>query len=656
MDEKFKLISHELHMDSVDLDNLNSISREHRTAINSIIMEQDILVSRTLPTLNLYHQRDIQLKCWIKGLLKIKEGYLPPELVHTKSLEMGLKKLQKDLQDSKSRAHVLHSKADLNVLYRIQNTNAFVLKDKMYIHLTVPYTDPHKLLSFYSVTVYPVPIQKESGYSFIQSTTDFIAVTEDRRYFQEITRRDFELCSDHKFHCPTINHLRYSTAATCISAILFGYSETDIMHLCKFQVYDGHIPRNLIRVNETTILFQTDEPFADINCLKKTPARIPLVQSQVINIPCNCYITTTAIQSTIRFCTTNANVSVHYPHNGPASFWLREEIHTDHLKRLNSPISQHLLPNLGQAINHTAESQGADPNFGADLRTVLHKVKQLAAEQDLDIITKGAGFTDYTQDYGQIIMLSLIFVWLLILSGLQLNEWFQRRAIQALTMAAVPGVKCGTLNPFSAAPTTETQINLITKDLITIYMIALIGLLIALAYLMKKIWIKLRSWRQEAFKINQGITEAPQSSHRLELFLRISDNQDFVTLYLQDLPYDLDDSVITQTPSCSKPILEYGLQPTVMLQWADKLHINLTGHDVQIPLRKSVPISYKMVGKMRRILATNPPKYSLLGRVNGGSFVALPKTTTLYRTRNEQLYPEIPQDHERDHLIPPAYE
>ena len=90
LDTRFQMISHELQMTRLELDNIKSISREPRAAIKTLIKEQDLLFSETFLTLELYHQRNVQLRTWIQGLLHLEQGYLPTELIHTGVLQLAL--------------------------------------------------------------------------------------------------------------------------------------------------------------------------------------------------------------------------------------------------------------------------------------------------------------------------------------------------------------------------------------------------------------------------------------------------------------------------------------------------------------------------------------------------------------------------------------
>ena len=657
LDTRFQMISHELQMTSHDLDNINAISREHRAAINSLIKEQDLLVSETLPTLESYHQRNTELRTWIQGLFKLQQGYLPIELIHTNALQRAHQRLQDKLQSSKSRAHVLCDKEVLNTLYNIINSNGFIIKDQLFILATFPYVIPEKLMQIYSVQTYPVPVQRSHGYTRLQTKTEYIAVTTDRRYFLEISKDDFELCKSNYFHCPSINHLQFSTSATCVSAILFNYEDAEIMRLCKFQIYDGRLPRNIVRINDSAVLFQSDESFADIICVTDPPSRITLVQSQIINIPCNCYIATQKMRTTLRFCEASTNLTITYPENTPTSFWLKDEIRRHHLTHLNHPDSTHLLPNLGQAINHTAALDNSDPEFGADLEQVLIKVRKLANQQDLQLLTDKTAITNYGLDYGQIIVYSVIFLWLLTVSGIQLQGWLNMRALRGLVLVQIPGVKSAAANPLFTPPAIpETKYDLVTKDLLVIYGLGCLGILLVGGFLVKILCRKIRVWKQNVYRINQGILMAPQASNKMELFLRLSDGYQFITLYLQTIPYDIQDSSVSFTPNCDTPMLEFGLQPTLRLAWEDNLRITLTGHNIAIPLREKIPISYSLITKLRNILASQPPKYNLLGRIDNGSFIALPKGTSNNSIRNETIYPHLNTAHSTSHLGPPAYE
>lgn len=613
LDSQFSAITHSLRADAAEIVRIDRVTKENRQAINLILRREHMAFDIKLPQLEKLEHLQNRLQQWNKGLMVLRKGRLPRQIVHHKELRLALKRLHEQVSLSDSSAGVAMDLPDILNIYDMDGCEALFLHDQLFIRLSVPLIKADTSLTIYKAVTHPVPIQSTGGYTKILLNRDYIAVNTDGTYYVELTEADLQICRRQAYFCPTINNLMSARHPSCMLSILYNHPHKTVVDLCHPRVYSGRPEQATWLINDTHIIVQTPEKLANIHCPHKPSFSVPLARSQIVRVPCGCFLSTDSMTTTPKFCVTTTNVTIAYPFNLPVYDNLKDSISADDLLQLNRPDPASNIPNLEKIINATS-----DPHFGANLKDVMKKVHQLASDQSWDNIMTDFDLSSWPLDWPEYTGYAVIGIWLCALTALHLHSWMRLRTLQAILLTRLPVAQARPIFPIDNKPKTGvTQLHLPLVIILTYLMLAIVLLYCLNALIQYTVRGSFKLYRN-----CQCLISPDHQSGQWDLFLKVSDNKCSRILFLTTIPAEGVQTLITDTPTCETAELHYALSSHLRFRWTGQLKYSVNGHVMMVTLPQEIMISNATASQLRQILS-HQCTYSLVCRTGEGPYIAV---------------------------------
>ena len=647
LDSHFTVLSREMMQITTATEQLDGIVGQNRRALNMILRQQHRIFDSKLPHLEYLHKLQYRIKLYTRSLITLQKGFLPEGLIPFTQLQGAMMILRSAITTQDPSADIAMDLPNILRLYDIPTCEAFIIRHNLFIRIPIPIVRPDTELAIYQAITHPVPIQHTGGYTLVSLKSDFLAVTKDGTRFAELSKTELDSCQHHGFVCPHLISLRPADKPTCLISVLHKYPPDTIVNNCNPKVFHQKPPPLVLALNYTHTLIQSPSDSATLHCKGTASKTIKLARSQVMQIPCGCFITSAEMTTMIRGCNNNSSLSIQYPFNMPIMDKLKGIVPHDKILQLAMPNNSNNLPQLTRIINESSSTE-----FGADLSTVMNKVKQLAKHGSWQIPEANAHGT-WSTAWTHTIVLSAIGIWLIILTLLNIQSWLQRRAMHAYLITRLPMTNAISIFPNQQTPTTADNVTIHLPALLWIGIYTLLFVIVLV--LTRKLMRAAMSSCQQLYRTAQCLQSPEPHSDTWQIFVKISDGINTNISYLLSIPNEGIETIFTATPICTTAELHYGLISYMRFNWSGTLQYTVNGHRMRAHLPQEISISGRAAKRLRQILSKDY-SYSLLCKSPAqGAYIALPKQGT-----NESFCPSTSKECNESPKVtldkhPPAY-
>ena len=164
-------------------------------------------------------------------------------------------------------------------------------KNQLMVHVEIPLESMGSLLDLFRITVFPVPLNNSStNTSRLTGTTEFLAVSRDRRYFIDISASMLASCTkiQHYYSCPLISSSRSVDYPSCSLAVFHGNTEL-IMKLCGAVYGKNSLVETVITIPEEPYVLITSRAKKFIKrCADRPEEEVPACGICLYPLECSC--------------------------------------------------------------------------------------------------------------------------------------------------------------------------------------------------------------------------------------------------------------------------------------------------------------------------------------------------------------------------------
>ena len=247
-----------------------------------------------------------KLSVWTRSLRKLIQGYLPEEVITSYELKAALDKATEALRTTHATFKLVHDVNHLHYYYSQKLSTLFITHNAqtnrytLRIHMKVPISTMEHSLNIFQILSVPVPIhgktsQLEQGYTKLQVTMEYFAVSTTQSTFTELSAQDYSYCTSLLDNtCPTIALNRDRSDMTCLAALFYNVPE-QVKILCSFEYFPlSQAPTYALFVTEGTYLLATKTAELIFQCpgyAKKTHH----TYFAIVEVPCACSVSSSGL-------------------------------------------------------------------------------------------------------------------------------------------------------------------------------------------------------------------------------------------------------------------------------------------------------------------------------------------------------------------------
>ena len=265
----------------------------------------------------------LQAQQWSQGMLKLHDGHIPQELISTKYLQEALHKLDKWVKTKNQELQILQDTGHLHLYYKTASARTIVVKESLVIITSIPIISGAQVFDVFRVSSFPLPIHSnypegQVGYTRINNLPDYLAISKDREYYEELSRGEFEECvRDNGGFCTHLLLPKPISKPTCCAATMMNFAAKTLHRLCDFHIFYKTIEPALHSLGNLRYLFLNLSETIHINCPGKPLMRLPTAVVQVRTIPCSWKIIAGELTSPplLTACGTNISTRIEHPMN-----------------------------------------------------------------------------------------------------------------------------------------------------------------------------------------------------------------------------------------------------------------------------------------------------------------------------------------------------
>ena len=245
--------------------------------------------SHYLAELNIIYSEMIQTESAIRLL---SSGYLSVDVLPPKVLKQNIDRISTELQLS-SRGSKLE-KIDLEFYYRERSVLFFYSKSHIFLNINLVASNTKSTFDIYQIQSIPVPLNTSFtpviGYSELNIDYDFLAVSEDRYQYIQLTSNDLLTCSNTVIRvCENPFMRRKFDSPSCAMAVF--QDKNNLEKYCNSTIYPFKTPSTqAIAVKSDEYLLTTNKQFFIIECTNLTPVTKRAKSYQLIKLSCHCHL------------------------------------------------------------------------------------------------------------------------------------------------------------------------------------------------------------------------------------------------------------------------------------------------------------------------------------------------------------------------------
>ena len=628
--------------------------RDMKTSITSLIHTQMEHYARTNLDKSLNNARHLlitrliftegailQSQQWSKGLLKLHDGQLPQELLSTADLQEALIKLERWIQDKNQDLQILKDAGHLHLYYKATTTRTIVVGDSLIIIASIPITSGTHVFDTFRVSVFPLPIHSETskgqaGFTKINNLPNYFAISKDREFYAELSEAEYKECAtDNGGFC---NHLMLPTPisrATCCAAIMMNFEAKTLHKLCNFQFFGQTIKPAFYSLGKSRYLLLNLSDTIHVNCPGKPLRRLPPAVIQIATIPCSCKLMAGELTSLTLSTACQANISLKIEH--PMNFAIFT--HFNYSAYLEEPAAESTkttvpllpIPDLSKIAELISSMAAQDPQNGLSLKDIA--AKSTHADLGLEMMEQGEDINSGKLSWLSWLIVTICVVWAIFVSTGIMYLMYRLHLLRSIILLTSVQSTNAFVISTTHGPTVSAALE---EQLLTIMLQSFKWCIVPLALIMmayrgKKVYKLIKNWWSKCYKRSQAVSPAPLSNGKLEIFMKLSRNGNYVIIYLCSIPFESGQTTITNCPECYQVVSSGKMFPFLHLAWTETLNYNNNAHDHSITLPTRLAISTR-TGRIAKRITTDTAlaeiTYSLLCKTPaGGHYITIPFPT-----------------------------
>lgn len=232
---------------------------------------------------------------FVRGVSTLHGGYLPRELVPLEETSKVLANVRHYVTDNGLNLRLVHPNPIF--YYHVQGSVVYAREDTiLFLTLKIQLGTEGGLMAVYRVDQTHLSVTPKSPASTrVENLPDFFAVTQNHRYFVEMSTAHFLTCPGDGGTvrtCRTERALQDANRKTCAAAIFFNDARAVLLK-CDIRVETSPVPSRAVRLEDNRYLVHTEDFYNTSwteRCEGDRIKRIPACNTCVLNVPCGCSV------------------------------------------------------------------------------------------------------------------------------------------------------------------------------------------------------------------------------------------------------------------------------------------------------------------------------------------------------------------------------
>jgi hypothetical protein len=316
------------------------------------------------------------LQSFLNGMHDLVQRRLSPQLVPEHKLRQTLIDVQRKLRRKYLDFQVVNRHPAF--YYQAQDVLYSSHDDSFLVTINIPISSKSALFQVYQVITLPVPLNHTTTHATqLTNIPDYIAISDDRSAYFEMTNADFSLCTGRPImSCPLTQGQRSVQRPTCAVALFLQDNPHDY---CEFRMKETAVKPNAVEVQSGLVLLSNVTEVI-LTCRREVIKK-PGCMYCVYTIPCECSLVADEFQIPARLtaCTDLQDIEtqVVYPVNIAI---LQQFFNSSDIKHIladslfSEPIT-YTIPNLEIAEKAFQKDLEQGSKLDADLKTITAKMK-----------------------------------------------------------------------------------------------------------------------------------------------------------------------------------------------------------------------------------------------------------------------------------------
>ena len=346
--------------------------------LNEFIKFLPVVLQKLNVQITMLAELEKQTVSFIKSLELLHTGVLSTDLVSTSTLQLLINNISTALLHSYPEVQVAYQ--DISQYYKMSKIHAVSKNGILYIYLQIPLRSVDSLFHLYRSQIYPIPVGQhhvnvthKNAMTKITNVARYIAVSDDKNYFIELSDSDLASCTGNEFlECANPKALVRSEQHTCTSALFFNLTD-QALSLCDILYSDNAVFDPIMTyLTKGEILVISNPMDLTMTCFSKPPYIISHSGFAKIKIPCGCTLSskTLVVPTSYNDCSFgNTLISHVYPTNVLyLRLLLTNESSSISCETLNNKQYVFNLPQITLASANLSSFAAKDQQFSADLK------------------------------------------------------------------------------------------------------------------------------------------------------------------------------------------------------------------------------------------------------------------------------------------------
>ena len=410
---------------------------KHRHSWILELLDLNIQISTAI---QMQAQISSHLNIWIDSMIILSQNRVPPHIITPAILYDHLKVVARTLAKRTVIQKLIHSHKDLAFYYSEKVATVLTVADDIYIHLKIPISDKFMRLAIYNIDVFPITthnnedVNSEKGYTMLQSEFAYIAITENKQFYQLLTAEDIQLCQTNLHgNCPVLAVLKDRSKVSCPFAIFIN-DPGAIKSSCQFKYFHERLPSYVKRAYANTYLIASPDGGFRLDC-KDSIKHYESTNYAIIKVPCGCKLTVREYYAAeaVTNCNDHYEVQIGYPLNIPQLNAFKLD---DTISKLSSiPVMNTTpvlpIPNLSDWKGFTELSE-RDRQMGVSLDEMANDLINAPIRYLDDLYPSPFASVFDTLNWQYIVIMSVSLTWFLVLSLLIVVIFFKLRSLATI--------------------------------------------------------------------------------------------------------------------------------------------------------------------------------------------------------------------------------
>ena len=553
-----------------------------------------------------------ELNDWLEGVLTLQKGYLSQRLIPLTELSRALKRLQQWTERQPGQFKVYDDPAHLHLYYEMQSVRCIYMDRTLVVVMKVPYVASPRTYEVYRIRTFPVPLHGpteigQQGYTQVVNVPDYLAISKDRGTYAELSAGTYNYCT-RKWagFCMDLAVTYPLSHPSCVTATFLDYSHETVKDKCDFKVHTSPLKPQIQILNSTSYLLINNTQPVRVLCPQQTARHVSNGPIVVAHLPCGCKLSLphTTIDEASGGCTTNMKLAAMHPLNFAlfAHFNLTKYLQHPPTNVVKHTIPRVDLPNLQALTRLTHRLQNTDHRYGAAINTIAKQAVEIQDTAELDSLNYDLAELDPEFWTWKTLSATLgASFWAFIVTVILVIMGYKLYALSAI-VAVTHGKPAHAYVVTTFTPPRETvPLNIWWHEDIMVQLVLVVVVSVLAGYALFSLGIMVMKLWKRAYLWCPRLCKVPQKTDSLDIFLKLSNLQESVILYLTSIEYEEGFTTIVDTPACVDARVRLGTSTLVMLNWDKPLVYLVNGHERSKRLPRRVQVTSDIGATVGRI-------------------------------------------------------